>query len=275
MNDCCTIHWLVFLKKIEWLGFFHCLEFLLVTAKLFFFKTVNQRKKKFSTDVVCVWCIRHIFAVHCLKPREFINSQVAAKEGSSHISQAGLPVPWLGDVLGQPLSSLVFGWLWRKGNFFKLKGCSCFSPDSICYLITLIVWGSLFARNDESWSSAAASGPQPTVLKSLALAQTSERGTAFGKESELPPFTLGKAKQLSKYHLLCEGPLWAYFWAHLSQQSTAAGLQQRAGQWAWAPARWDSLRMLLPPLSISQERQIKQCSMARGGQTSSVSSLLQ
>lgn len=73
-----------------------------------------------------------------LKPREFINSQVAAKEGSGHISQAAVPIPRLWDV-GRAVFVLPhIVWLWSKGNFFKLRGCSCFSPDSLCYLINLI-----------------------------------------------------------------------------------------------------------------------------------------
>lgn len=43
-----------------------------------------------------------------LKPREFINSRVAAKE-NSHISQAGVPVPGCRMWVGQSLSSLVLG----------------------------------------------------------------------------------------------------------------------------------------------------------------------
>lgn len=107
-------------------------------------------------------------------------------------------------MLGQPLSSLVFGWLWRKGNSFKLKGCSCFSPDSICYLINLIVCGLLFPigqagmMTDESWCSAAV--PQ-TPAHSAEVTGISvnfrerDKVHSFGKESELQPFTLGKAEQ--------------------------------------------------------------------------------
>lgn len=120
--------------------------------------------------------------------------------------------------------------------------------------------------------------PQPTALKSQALAQTSERGTrstALGKNQScnLSPW----AKQSSLNNIFSVRDLSGHIFGHIcpsrallqdfSSESRAVSLG--------STVKWNSLRMLMAPLPISQERQIKQYSMARDVQTSFVSSLLQ
>lgn len=121
--------------------------------------------------------------------------------------------------------------------------------------------------------------PQPTALKSQALAQTSERGTRstfLGKNQScnLSPW----AKQSSCLNNICSvRDLSGHIFGHIcpsrallqdfSSESRAVSLG--------STVKWNSLRMLMAPLPISQERQIKQYSMARDVQTSFVSSLLQ
>lgn len=66
---------------------------------------------------------------------------------------------------------------------------------------------------DESWCSTPVAETPSHITEVTGIAQISKRKDKthnFGKEDELPPFTLSKAKQLPKYHLACKGPLWVY-----------------------------------------------------------------
>lgn len=222
-------------------------------------------KKKFSTDVVCVWCIRHIFAVHCLKPREFINSQVAAKEGSYHISQAGVPVPWLGDVVGQSLSSLVFGWLWRKGDLFKLKGCSCFPPDSVCYLINLLNTIAVSVshcadRGGGRWElvlHTSRGDPVPHHWSHWHSTNFKEKGQdpQLWERRWVATFYPQQSKAVAQIPLALQGTsLGVCIFGHIC---LSRALLDRLQQWAWAPVKQVSFRMLIPLFPIRQGRQIK------------------